>query len=174
MSNPNSETQDEALLKQILEDMLQRNENITARAVARLHPHISHASTITRSESRSNLLKQYQTKQQEIRKHVGQLTKRSKESTAILLANKDQRIAELERQLDLLRSSHLAMIRAVGELGGISKWARFYEGYQDARDQLYRLNAIPVPSTDLKDESKLGVTASRDLTQNPGITPTGQ
>ena len=34
-------------LIQILEGLLERNEDITARAVARLHPAIGHASTIT-------------------------------------------------------------------------------------------------------------------------------
>ena len=36
----NSKNQDDELLTQILDDLLQRNEDITARAVARLHPHI--------------------------------------------------------------------------------------------------------------------------------------
>lgn len=143
-NKPDSKNQDDELLIQILDDLLQRDEDITARAVARMHPNISHASTITRNPTRSALLAQYQTKQQDIRKHLGRLTKRSKESTASELASKDQRIAELERQVDLLRSSHLAMIRAVGELGGMSKWMKFYESFRDVRDQLYKLDAIPV------------------------------
>lgn len=140
----NSKNQDDELLTQILDDLLQRNEDITARAVARLHPHIGHASTITRNAYRSDLLTRYQDKQEELRNHLSRLGKRSKESTAADLASKDQRIAELEWQVDLLRSSHLAMIRAVGELGGMSKWLRFFENYKDARDQLYQLNAMPV------------------------------
>jgi hypothetical protein len=35
------------------------------------------------------------------------------------------------------------MIRTVGELGGISKLLRLYEGYRDVRSQLDRLHAIP-------------------------------
>ena len=159
----NSKNQEDELLIQILDDLLQRNEDITARAVARLHPHIGHASTITRSPSRSNLLAQYQVKQQDIRKHVGRLTKRSKESTASLLASKDQRIAELEWQVDLLRSSHLAMIRAVGELGGMSKWMRFFESYKDARDQLHLLNAMPAAQiANLSDGQHVDGVSNRD------------
>lgn len=142
-NKPDSKNQDDELLVQILDELLQRDEDITARAVARLHPHIGHASTITRSPRRSDLLARYQGKQQDIRRHLGRLTKRSKESTAVELASKDQRIAELERQVDLLRSSHLAMIRAVGELGGMSKWMKFFENYKVIRDQLYELNALP-------------------------------
>lgn len=35
------------------------------------------------------------------------------------------------------------MLRAVGELGGFSKWAKFYEQYREARDKLAELGAIP-------------------------------
>ena len=143
-NKPDSKSQDDELLTQILDDLLQRDENITARAVARLHPNIGHASTITRNPTRSDLLAQYQAKQLEIRKHIGRMTKRSKESTADELASKNRRIAELERQVDLLRSSHLAMIRAVGELGGMSKWMKFYESFKGIRDQLHMLNVMPV------------------------------
>jgi hypothetical protein len=59
------------------------------------------------------------------------------------LADKDLRIAELEATVQLLTASHVAMLRAVGELGGFSKWARFYEPYRDARDKLAELGAIP-------------------------------
>jgi hypothetical protein len=37
------------------------------------------------------------------------------------LAQKESRIAELERQVQSLRICHLAMIRTVDELGGTSK-----------------------------------------------------
>ncbi len=62
---------------------------------------------------------------------------------AATLADKDLRIAELEATVQLLTASHLAMLRAVGELGGFSKWARFYEQYRDARDKLAELGALP-------------------------------
>ena len=45
--------------------------------------------------------------------------------------------------MQLLTASHLAMLRAVGELGGFSKWARFYEQYSQARDKLIELGAVP-------------------------------
>ncbi len=44
-----------------------------------------------------------------------------RDQLAAQLAQKDSRIAELERQVEALRVSHLAMIRTVGEMGGISK-----------------------------------------------------
>jgi hypothetical protein len=33
------------------------------------------------------------------------------------------------------------MLRAVGELGGFSKWAQFYGDYREARDKLTKLGA---------------------------------
>lgn len=142
--SPDSKLQSDATLIRILEELLERDENITARAVARLHPEIGHASTITRSSGRAELLAQYQAKQKEIRNHLGRQTKRSKEKVAAELTAKNLRIAELERQVDILRASHLAMIRAVGELGGMSKWMKFFENYGAVRSELNKLNAIPV------------------------------
>ena len=134
-SSDEKQPADTALIE-ILEGLLERNEDITARAVARLHPAIGHASTITRSPERSALVSQFQTKQQEIRRHLGRQTRRSKESIAAELATKDKRIAELEKQIDILRASHVAMIRAVGEMGGMSKWMKFYENFKEVRNQL--------------------------------------
>ncbi len=126
----------DATLVRILEELLERDENITARAVARLHPEIGHASTITRSPPRSALVARYQVRQQEIRNHLGRMSKRSKDKIAFDLSAKDQRIAELERQVDILRASHVAMLRAVGELGGMSLWMKFFERFKEIRDEL--------------------------------------
>jgi 16S rRNA G527 N7-methylase RsmG len=137
---------DEALdmeMVKVLEGLLERNEEITARAVARLHPRISAASSITRSESRAKLLAQYQDRQREIRGWHGKLSKLSKEKAAFSLAEKDERIAELERQVTILTASHVAMIRAVGEMGGFSAWRRFFERTKGVRDSLIQMGAVP-------------------------------
>lgn len=130
-------------MREILESLLADDEDITARAVARLHPSIKAASSITRSESRSNLLAEYQHRQSEYRRWRGRVAKRSGADTAASLADKDIRIAELEATVQLLTASHLAMLRAVGELGGFSKWAKFYEHHREARDRLAEFGAIP-------------------------------
>lgn len=130
-------------MREILETLLADDEDITARAVARLHPSIKAASSITRSDSRSRLLAEYQQRQSEYRRWRGRVAKRSGADTAASLADKDIRIAELEATVQLLTASHLAMLRAVGELGGFSKWAKFYEQYREARDKLTELGAVP-------------------------------
>jgi hypothetical protein len=130
-------------MREILESLLADDEDITARAVARLHPSIKAASSITRSDARSRLLAEYQQRQSEYRRWRGRVAKRSGADTAASLADKDIRIAELEATVQLLTASHLAMLRAVGELGGFSKWAKFYEHHREARDKLAELGAIP-------------------------------
>ncbi|MHC9085969.1 hypothetical protein ACYX7E_13195 [Luteimonas sp. RIT-PG2_3] len=130
-------------MRRVLEDLLSRDEDITARAVARLHPRINAASSITRSAERSHMLAQYQERQAEFRRWRGRTGKLSGAAAASALADRDVRIAELESRVALLTASHVAMIRAVGELGGFSKWAQFYELFRDSRDQLAQLGALP-------------------------------
>ncbi|MGX0137974.1 hypothetical protein ACUXG4_006240 [Cupriavidus metallidurans] len=134
---------DDGKMREILELLLTDDEDISARAVARLHPSIKAASSITRSESRRRLLAEYQQRQAEYRRWRGRAAKRPGADMAATLADKDLRITELEATVQLLTASHLAMLRAVGELGGFSKWARFYEQYRDARDKLAKLGALP-------------------------------
>ena len=130
-------------MRHVLDDLLARDEDITARAVARLHPRINAASSITRSTERSRLLAKYQERQAEFRRWRGRPSKLSGVAAASALADRDVRIAELEADVALLTASHVAMIRAVGELGGFSKWAQFYESYRGLRDRLERLGALP-------------------------------
>jgi hypothetical protein len=119
--------------------MLETDESITARAVARNHPTIKHASSITRIPFRSDLLAQYQKRQKQFREWRHRMPKRSRDQIAAQLAQKDSRIAELERQVEVLRVSHLTMIRTVGELGGMSKLLKLYEGYREIRSELDRI-----------------------------------
>lgn len=130
-------------MREILDTLLADDEDITARAVARLHPSIKAASSITRSDARSRLLAEYQQRQSEYRRWRGRVAKRSGSDTAASLADKDIRIAELEATVQLLTASHVAMLRAVGELGGFSKWAKFYEHHRETRDKLTELGAVP-------------------------------
>jgi hypothetical protein len=133
----------ESTMHDILEMLLEQDDNITARAVARLHPTISSASSITRSEARSALLSEYQRRQNEYRRWRGRVAKQSGVQVAAMIADKDIRIADLESQVELLAASHLAMLRVVGELGGFGKWAAFYEQSREARQRLERLGATP-------------------------------
>ncbi len=129
-------------MEKVLQNLLARNENITARAVARHHPTIKAASSIIRSQSRAKLLAQYQARQKEYQKWQGNLLRISKEKAAAALAEKDCRIAELERKIQILTASHVAMIRAVGEVGGFARWANFFNKYNSIRKDLELLGAL--------------------------------
>lgn len=130
-------------MEEILRTMLENDEDITARGVIRRYPSLSAASSITRNPARAQMLARFQARQEEFRGWRTRLAKRSKESAAMGMAEKDSRIGELERQVELLTASHVAMLRAVGELGGYAKWAKFFDSYKDIRDELTKMGAMP-------------------------------
>lgn len=130
-------------MENILQTMLDSDEDITARGVIRRHSTLSAASSITRNPARLAILSAYQSKQDELRGWRKRLAKRSSDSAAMSLAEKDIRIAELERQVELLTASHVAMIRAVGERGGFDAWAKFFANYREVREELVRMGAMP-------------------------------
>lgn len=123
-------------LRNVLERLLESDEDITARAAARNHPTINSASSMTRNDTRREMITEYQARQAEFRRWRGKTAHRGNAATAKLLAEKDLRILELEAQVQLLTSSHLAAIRAVGELGGFARWSEFYAGYTAAQRTL--------------------------------------
>jgi hypothetical protein len=129
-------------LEYLLQQLIDNDENITARGVVRVHSQLKAASSITRDPTRSALLKHYQDKQAELRNWKKRIGKKSKLKVADDLANKDLRILELEQQVNLLIASHVAMIRAVGELGGYAQWSNFFEDYKAVRDKLFQMKAI--------------------------------
>ena len=133
---------DESMLR-VLESLLERDIDITARAVARLHPSLKAASSITRNASRSALVARYRHRQNEYRRWRGRVGRRSGDQNAAALLDKQNRIAQLESTVAILTASHLAVLRSLGELGGFSKWAAFYERFREARDALQEIGAIP-------------------------------
>jgi len=139
---------DESMLH-ILESLLERDVDITARAVARLHPSLKAASSITRSESRSTLVAQYRHRQNEFRRWRGRVRKQAGVQNAAVLADKQSRIDQMETMVTLLTASHVALLRSLGELGGFAKWAAFYGRFREARDALQKIGAIPA-----EDESR--------------------
>lgn len=140
------QAESELEMRVVLDGLLSRDEDITARAVARLHPRIGAASSITRSKERSHLLKQYQERQAEFRRWRGRPGKITGAAAASALADRDLYIAKLESRVAALTASHVALLRAVGELGGFSRWAQFYNSFRDARDLLMELGALPESS----------------------------
>ncbi|WP_230015863.1 hypothetical protein [Pseudomonas chlororaphis] len=121
-------------IAQALESMLEQDTDITHRAVVRAIEGLSAPSSITRDNYRRSLVEFYQATQAERRQWVKRVQKVSQTNVVAQLAAKDHRIEELERQIAILTASHKAMILAVGEMGGMTAWRRFFEGYEHAWD----------------------------------------
>lgn len=124
-----AENNADAALMATLDELLAKDEDITARAAARLHPTLNAASSITRSVHRSALLAQYQQRQQQYREWSKRVGKQSTAQLSAGLAARDIRIAELEEQLALLTASHVMLIREAGEMGGFKKWAELFSKF---------------------------------------------
>ncbi|WP_100943213.1 hypothetical protein [Pseudomonas sp. 20S_6.2_Bac1] len=101
--------------------MLENDERITAGAV----------STLTRDTFRRDLIAHYQQMQMARNQWVERAKKNSQKRLIASLAMKDERIEDLERQVALLTASHKAIILAVGELGGLRAWQRFFSHYDE-------------------------------------------
>lgn len=121
--------------------MLLDDENITARAVVRRGV-FKHASDLTRRPERRALLEKYRARQADLRAIAQKTDKQSKSRLSARIAKQEERIRELEGQRDLLIASHRAMILAVAEMGGMPAWRRFFHEYQDAVDNLKKLQAL--------------------------------
>jgi len=145
MTSSNAEPQSlpsEIDLVRVLEAMLESDETITLRAVARNHPTIKQASSFGRSEIRAKLIAEYQEKQQNYRAWSARAPKRSREQLARQIAQKDTRISELERQVEILRVSHILMLRAVGAIGGTAKLLDLYQRHRELPQELHRLGLL--------------------------------
>lgn len=132
------------LLEETLETMIAENEKITARAViARMDGVLKHASDITRNAARRELFSEYKKKQVIFRDALGKSFGKSSRSLAKENAVLTKEIETLRQDRELLIASHRAAILAVGEIGGISAWLKFFEQYKSTVDHLGSLGAVP-------------------------------
>ena len=123
---------DEEMLS-ILEELLEKDITITAREVARRHSAFNHAASITRNSDRQKLLRDFQEKQALVRKLTHSAKKIAKSSLIADLAEKDQKIAMLEEQVQILTASHIAMLRVVGQVGGMEAWSSFFKNLPEEK-----------------------------------------
>jgi len=118
----------------VLEAMLDADQDITARAASRALQVAP--STITRVPSRALLVERYRNDQMRLRRISTLADKTSKANLSKRIDQRDRRIAELEKKVQILTASHRAMLLAVGEAGGMAAWRRFFERYDDVRKEL--------------------------------------
>lgn len=130
-------------LKAVLDGLLERNEDVTARAVARLHPSIKDPSGFIRHAERRALIELYQAKQVELRAAVDKVRRTGAAAAAAKLQATTERIRDLEESEAARVASHVAMIHVVSNMGGTGKLLQFYKQYSQIRDTLARDGALP-------------------------------
>ena len=133
-----------AILEEVLEAMLFDNESITARAVVRRQGSpFKNASDITRNLKRTELLDAYKLRQAELRALKEKVDKQSKTNLLREIGRLKEDVAALEGEKATLLASHRAMLLAVGEMGGMSAWMRFFASWEQAKEELRQMDAFP-------------------------------
>jgi hypothetical protein len=130
----------DAKLRTSAEQMLEGDETVTARSLAR-RAGLRAASSITRDAARRALLGEFQHQQERRRTWVQRAKKVSTAKLQRALAARDEQVAALTRKVQLLVASHKAMLLALDETGGTKAWARFFAGYRHSLECLH--DAVP-------------------------------
>ena len=123
-------------IAQICADLQSNDIDITIRAVA-LRLHVSH-TTVSRNRIRRAQVERCAELQRQARRIASVNQKRRKNNSELEIARLKDKIMRLEQRVDALTASHKAMILAVGEIGGIEGWKRFYQHYPSAALNLPR------------------------------------
>lgn len=118
---------DEIDLENILKKMLEHDETITYRAISAQHPHFKYPSSITRNSERRKLVENYQAKQEFIRIKAEVLKKQSQSNLIDKITKLEEMNNILTQKNEALTLSHIALYKAVGELGGLALWEKMFE-----------------------------------------------
>ncbi len=132
----------DAKLRASAEEMLEGDETLTARSLAR-RAGLRAASSITRDAVRRALLGEFQGQQERRRAWAQRAKKESVGKLQQALAARDEQVAALTRKVQLLTASHKAILLAVDEVGGTKAWARFFASYRDSIEALREPEAPP-------------------------------
>ena len=131
-------------LEAILQRMLNDNIRITARSVVREKDSpFKHASDITRQPDRKAVFDRYCARQAELKALIEKTDKQSRTNLQARVAHLTQEIEALKSERDLLIASHKAMLLAVGEIGGLAAWRKFFPAWENTRRQLAEMQALP-------------------------------
>lgn len=139
MSDPRSPE-----LEQLLVELLAEDADLTARNVVRRSDGLfKHASDLTRNSSRRAILYRFQEQQRILKDLAKRLDHSSKPQ---LLA----RIESLQRENELLKARQRLLVsglrgvlHALGEIGGMRAWRKFFPSYSAAFKELVTLGELP-------------------------------
>jgi hypothetical protein len=131
-------------LIQLLSEMLDADDDLTARAVVRRSNGLfRHASDITRNQARNASLTNFRRRQEAARDLARKLDKDSKPRLIARLEAVQRENAVLKARQELLVASLRGVIHAVGETGGMRAWRRFFPAYSAAFNELVAIGALP-------------------------------
>lgn len=132
----------------VCRELITADEKITLRSVAN-RVGVAH-TTLSRDKARRDQVERAR-KLQKLADSI-RSTQRGhiKGYESLPLARANLRVKELEQENNLLIASHRAMIMAVGEIGGMRAYRRFFEAHQEALAKLEKMKAIPETVTPLR------------------------
>lgn len=125
----------------VCRELIAAGEKITLRSVA-AKLGVAH-TTLSRDEGRRAQIERARALQKLANTIKGTQRGHIGGSESLPLARANLRIKELEGQNTLLIASHRAMIMAVGEIGGMRAYRRFFENHQAALAKLEEIKAVP-------------------------------
>jgi hypothetical protein len=136
-------------LRQVLEELLRADVDVTVREIARRHSKLKNPSAFVRNADRMAMIADAQKRQSLARgdghSQPGSLTR--------LLEERNARIKVLESQIRALVASHAACVRAVMMHGGTRGLERFWTEYKAIADTVREVGGMP-PSADVFELNK--------------------
>ena len=133
-------------LREILDNLLEEDVNITIREVARRHSSLKDASAFSRNEARMQLISSALQRQNDARAIAQACVREPTRRSADELAKRSAEVSSLREQVQTLTAGHLGLIRAVQATGGMAALERFWRDYKNVADALHNLKAIPEES----------------------------
>jgi hypothetical protein len=127
----------------VLSEMIDARESITFRSVVVRMASLSHTTDVTRDDWRRACVERAQQEQTRIRSAIERMDNLSRNKLMQEINRLQAKVKELESDRTLMVGMVYSLVRAIGELGGMRAWLKFFEHYQAALDRMRQLGAIP-------------------------------
>ena len=145
-----------------LQTMLDTNECITVRAAVRHMKSCSQASTITRDPWRRGEVEAFQAEQKRLREMSGRWEKTSRGDLGVRAEVDQAKLEALGSENEILRAGLVALLRSVGEEGGLQRWRRFFSTYDEAFRAMRVPQAAPAAKIIPLSDKRLGRATKRE------------
>ncbi|MDC7694281.1 hypothetical protein PQU94_08310 [Asticcacaulis sp. DXS10W] len=130
-------------LRQLLEQFLEADMDITASALVAASHKFKHPSDITRPVNRGPLFHEYRQRQARLRDLARKTDKNAKGKLLARLAGTEENLMLMVRRNELLIATVRSLIRTVGTTQGLKGWLTMSADYAALRKELEAMGAIP-------------------------------